>query len=102
MAALAPDEVIRLLEQRSATLDEEIRRLRESHERESAEVPRLFLVETEYDLAILRAEAAWVHALLGELVEGTFPGLHDWRAFHGTGDIPDALRELAESKITKA
>ncbi len=100
MAALDPDEVIGLLENRLAALDEEIATLGERHAREIAEIPRLFLIETEYDLAILRAEATWVRALLGELTEGTFPGLREWRAFHETGEIPDNLRELAEKDIT--
>jgi DNA-binding PadR family transcriptional regulator len=100
MAALAPDEVIGLLKDRLAALDEEIRTLRELYERDIAEVPRLFLIETEYDAAILNAEAAWIRALLEELAGGTFHGLREWRAFHETGEIPADMRELAEKKIT--
>ncbi|WP_067181773.1 PadR family transcriptional regulator [Microtetraspora niveoalba] len=100
MAALAPDDVIGLLTDRLATLGEEITELRELHEREIADVPRLFLIETEYDLAMLKAEAAWIGSLLEELTEGAFPGLREWRAFHETGEIPPGLEELAEKKIT--
>ena len=44
-------------------------------------MPRLFLIEAGYDLAIQAAEADWVRALLEELAAGSFPGLHAWRAW---------------------
>ena len=43
-------------------------------------MPRLFLLEGEFDLAIRDAEASWVRALLGELESGAFPDLEIWRA----------------------
>jgi len=51
-------------------------------------VPRLFLVEAEFDLAIREAEANWVRGLLGELTSGTMPGLAQWRAWHETRRPP--------------
>jgi hypothetical protein len=59
-------------------------------------IPRLFLVESEYDLAVQEAEAAWIRCLLAELTSGTYPGLDAWRAFHETGEVPPELTELAE------
>jgi DNA-binding PadR family transcriptional regulator len=99
MAILAPGEVAGLLQQRLSALHTEIATLRDSLDRERAEVPRLFLIEVEYDLAILVAEAAWVDSLLAELTSGTLPGLPDWRAFHETGEISAELLELAEKNI---
>jgi DNA-binding PadR family transcriptional regulator len=96
LPVLAPDEAIALLHHRLALLDEEIASLRADLAQHSQEVPRLFLVEVEYDLAILQAEAAWAQALLAELTSGTFPDLPGWRAFHETGEIPAELAELAE------
>ncbi|WP_026924192.1 PadR family transcriptional regulator [Glycomyces arizonensis] len=95
MAALPPDEVAALLRQRLAALEAQAEELRESLA-EWAEVPRLFLVENEYDLAMAEAETAWVRSLLTEVESGSFPGLGDWRKFHASGEIPDELRELAE------
>jgi DNA-binding PadR family transcriptional regulator len=99
IAVLAPDEVTSLLQQRLSALNADIAKLRDSLDRERDEVPRLFLIEVEYDLAILVAEAAWVGSLLAELTSGTLPGLPEWRAFHETGEISADLLELAEKNI---
>ena len=99
MVVLAPDEVTSLLQQRLSSLDTEIATLRETLERDRDEVPRLFLIEVEYDLAILAAEAVWVRSLLAELTSGTLPGLTEWRRFHETGEVPAELREPAERHI---
>lgn len=100
MAALTPDDVIGLLTDRLAAIRKEITELREVYERDIAAVPRLFLIETEYDLAMMKAEEAWVAALLEELTTGTFPALSEWRAFHETGDLSPEMKELAEKKFT--
>ena len=62
-------------------------------------MPRLFLVEAEYDMAIRDAEAAWVRSLLHELESGTFPDLKMWQTCHETGEVPAELVELAERRI---
>ncbi|MFG1654740.1 PadR family transcriptional regulator [Micromonospora sp. NPDC049275] len=96
LAALHPDEAIDLLRQRLDRLDDALRRDRETLDTHLSEIPRLFLVESEYDLAMRAAEATWLRALLAELTSGTYPGLDMWRAFHETGEIPAELIELAE------
>jgi DNA-binding PadR family transcriptional regulator len=101
MVVLAPDEVTSLLRQRLSSLDAEIATLRESLERDRDDVPRLFLIEVEYDLAILTAEAAWVGSLLAELTSGTLPALPEWRGFHETGEISAELLQLAERTIAE-
>jgi DNA-binding PadR family transcriptional regulator len=99
LVVLPPDEVTSLLRQRLSALDDEIATLRAELERDSADVPRLFLIESEYDLAIVTAEAAWVRSLLDELTAGTLPGQPEWRDFHKTGEIPADLVQLAERNI---
>jgi DNA-binding PadR family transcriptional regulator len=96
ISILHPDEAIRLLQQRVAQLDQEIADAREAHMKYSHEIPRLFLVEEEYDIAVRAAEADWIRALLDELTEGTFPGLAAWRTWHETGELPPEVAELAE------
>jgi hypothetical protein len=59
-------------------------------------VPRLFLIEEEYELAVREAEQAWVRSFLEELTAGSFPGLAMWRDWHATGAVPPELAELAE------
>ena len=66
----------------------------------SQEIPRVFLVEGEYDLALREAEAAWVRSLLEELTTGSLSGIQLWRAWHETGQMPAELVDLAERGST--
>ena len=97
-AVLPPDELIDLLQQRLAALEVANDRLQGELETLVTQLPRLFLIETEYYLAQRRAEEEWVRGLLKEFTSGTFPGLDDWRRFHATGEIPDEIRALMEQE----
>ncbi|MEV4545395.1 PadR family transcriptional regulator [Micromonospora echinaurantiaca] len=96
LAALHPDEATALLRRRLELLDELIRANRAALAEHLRQVPRLFLVESEYDLAVQEAEAAWVRDLLAAFASGDFPGLDQWRAFHETGELPAELTDVAE------
>jgi DNA-binding PadR family transcriptional regulator len=98
MSALSPDEVTTLLHQR---LGEVSAAVTAAEERLTSypDVPRLFLIEIEYDIAMLRAEAAWMRSLIGELTGGTLPGIEQWRHYHETGRAPADLVELAERSL---
>ncbi|WP_280440324.1 PadR family transcriptional regulator, partial [Nocardia cyriacigeorgica] len=85
LAALPPDEVIELLGRRIEALNEQIAGVRAEFDAVAGALPRLFMVETEYGLAMLEAERAWTVAFRDELVSGTFPGLDGWRAWHAEG-----------------
>jgi DNA-binding PadR family transcriptional regulator len=100
LAALHPDEATALLRQRLDLLTDAIASDRAVLDEHLREVPRLFLVESEYDLALREAEAAWLRGLLDELTSGTYPGLDMWRAFHETGEVPAELIALAERTST--
>jgi DNA-binding PadR family transcriptional regulator len=93
---LPPDEVTPLLTQRLETLDKAIAHLRESLGVLARRLPRLLLVETEYQLAMRVAEADWVRGLIGEIADGTMPGMNEWRRFAETGEVPPEMRELDE------
>jgi DNA-binding PadR family transcriptional regulator len=95
-AAVPPDELIGLLRQRLAALEEANDRMQAELATLVTEVPRLFLIESEYYLAQRRAEEQWVRGLLDEFTSGTFPGLDDWRHFHATGEVPDYIQALVE------
>jgi DNA-binding PadR family transcriptional regulator len=101
MAVLPPDDVTALLRERLAALTEAIAADRTALTAVGQEVPRLFLVENEYDLAIRQAEATWLRSLLDELADESFPGLADWRQYHRTGRMPDELAELAHRGSTE-
>jgi DNA-binding PadR family transcriptional regulator len=94
LGVLPPDEVRELLEQRLGVIDERIAAQRASLAAE--DVPRLFLIEAEYVLALRVAEAAWVRSLLAELADGTLPGLAEWRRWHETGETPAGWEELLQ------
>jgi DNA-binding PadR family transcriptional regulator len=81
LAILGPDEAAALLRQRLTTLEQAIAATR-ALLAENTDVPRLFLVEDEYELAVREAEAGWVRALVIELETGAFPDLPAWRAAH--------------------
>lgn len=100
LAVLPPDEVIDLLQIRLDTLQQSLATQRATITEASAQVPRLFLLENEYTAAIVEAEAAWLRALLDELIGGTHPDLVRWQTWHATGEMPDDLAELAERGAT--
>jgi DNA-binding PadR family transcriptional regulator len=97
-AALPPDELIDLLLQRLAALEKANDRLQAELATLAAQLPRLFLIESEYYLALRRAEEEWVRGLLEEFTGGTFPGLEDWRHFHATGEVPDYIQALIDQE----
>lgn len=96
LAVLRPQEAIALLQARLGRLEESIGTLGAATAEHAKEVPRLFLAEDEYRLAILEAEAAWVRSMLDELTSGSHPDLPMWQAWHTTGEIPEELAEIAK------
>lgn len=84
---LPPAEVIELLQTRLTALEEQIGAREDALAGHLETVPRLFLIEDEFALAMVGAEAAWVRGLLGELTSGTFPDLAGWQAYHD-GEAP--------------
>jgi DNA-binding PadR family transcriptional regulator len=88
---LGPDELISLLRERLDALDAANEEHQKGLDTLGAQLPRLFLIEAEYHLALRRAEAEWVRGLLKELTEGTFPRLDAWRRYHETGEFPQEL-----------
>jgi DNA-binding PadR family transcriptional regulator len=93
LGVLPPDEAASLLTERLRALDDDIA-ARQAQLAESDQVPRLFLIEAEYALAMRQAEAAWVRSLLRELTEETLPSLAEWRAYHETGGPPAEWTKL--------
>jgi DNA-binding PadR family transcriptional regulator len=93
LAVLNPEEVIELLRRRVDRLTETIDELQRQLA-DASDVPRLFLIEDEYRIAMTRAEIDWTRSLLDELSNGTFPHLDAWRKFHETGQMPSEFTEL--------
>jgi DNA-binding PadR family transcriptional regulator len=101
-AVLSPRELTDLLKQRLDALEAANAEHQAGLETWGAGLPRLFLIESEYHLALRRAETEWVRGVLKEFTDGTFPGLADWQKFHDTGELPAEIAALAETEREEA
>jgi DNA-binding PadR family transcriptional regulator len=93
---LPPDEVIGLLTSRLAILDKDNASQQADLRLWAERLPRVLLIETEYQLAMRVAQASWLRGLLGELVAGTISGMDGWRYLHETGNASPEFEELDE------
>jgi DNA-binding PadR family transcriptional regulator len=100
LSVLGPDVATALLARRLQSLEVQLRAARIALESPRGDIPRLFLLEREYDLVIREAEAHWVRALLDDLRSGAFPDLAGWKSFHLTGQQPPEFAALAERGST--
>jgi DNA-binding PadR family transcriptional regulator len=100
LAALSPEEAADALRERVVELERMIAAQRATLAGHT-DVPRLFLVEDEYELAVREAELTWVRGLLAELTDETFPEMAAWRKWHETGETPAEYAELAERGSTE-
>ena len=101
-AVLPPDELIDLLQRRLDALDAANAQHQAQINALTNQIPRLFLIESEYHLALRRAEAEWVRGLLKEFTDGTFPGIKEWQLYHDTGKVPEEILALVETQREEA
>jgi DNA-binding PadR family transcriptional regulator len=101
-AVLPPDELIGLLQQRLDALEAANAEHQAQMNALTNQIPRLFLIESEYHLALRRAEAEWVRGLLKEFTDGTFPGIKEWQLYHDTGKVPEEILTLVETQREEA
>jgi DNA-binding PadR family transcriptional regulator len=101
IAVLHPDEVAALLGERLRMLEVDIAATHAAIEELVAgqALPRVFVLETEYALAMKRAEAEWVRGLKKELADGSLPDIQFWRTWHQTRQFP---AELADTDWARA
>lgn len=96
MASLGPDEVADLLTKRLTALEKRLAERVAALDALRAEVPRLFLVEGEFELVLLRAEIDWVRGLRDDLATSALPGVAEWRHYRETGELPEDLTAFVE------
>jgi DNA-binding PadR family transcriptional regulator len=83
LPALPPKEAQALLTDRLVRLDEGERKLQSELAGAAAiNLPPLFLIETEYALALLRAERAYVKTLIDGIETAELGGMKQWRQWH--------------------
>ncbi len=90
MAVLPPAQVCDVLEHRVEALESALAQER-AEMAKLPWLPRLFLIENEYHLAIREAELAWVRGLVRELQDGSFPLMKEWDHWTRTGEFPADL-----------
>ncbi|HYZ55574.1 MAG TPA: PadR family transcriptional regulator [Streptosporangiaceae bacterium] len=100
VTSLHPDEVPGLLRHRLSVLEIEIASTRAAIDEAvtGQGLPRLFVLETEYMLAMKRAEAEWVRGLLKELADGSLADVKIWRTVRETGKFPEELLDADWAK----
>jgi DNA-binding PadR family transcriptional regulator len=96
---LPPDKVIALLTTRLTTLDKDNAQQEADLARWTERLPRVLLVEAEYQLTMRVAQAGWLRGLIGEIVEGTISGIDAWRYIHETGEVPPEFAALDEQAM---
>lgn len=101
MAVIHPDEVARLLTERLKVLDVQAASARGGLTKLYETLPRIFLVESEYQLHMVEAQAEWVRGFLRELRSGALDGIKEWRSFHETGEVPPEFEELEDRHFDK-
>jgi DNA-binding PadR family transcriptional regulator len=102
LPVLPPDEALSLLRRRLELVDDNAGVLRRQIEQvASANFPPLFLVESEYRLALIKAERDFVAGLIGRIENGWGP-VEMWRAFHQDREatIAKLYRQLGGSPMS--
>ncbi|HEX5588472.1 MAG TPA: PadR family transcriptional regulator [Acidimicrobiia bacterium] len=88
MGVLPPDRVVALLRERADALDLESLRL-ESIVTAATDngVPPVFLVEIDYERALVDADLAFTRRLADDLERAAIGGVDEWRSFHESGGV---------------
>jgi DNA-binding PadR family transcriptional regulator len=87
---LPPDEATPLLRQRCEALELQLDQIEARFQgAEKRGLPRLFVIEDEYQLALLRAELEFTRTLVADIESGAMPGVDDWRSWFERGGAAD-------------
>lgn len=68
LALLTPEDVALLFKQRAKALENTLARLKDQFQKGAAlRLPRLFLLESEYQHAVLEAEIGWIQSVIADI-----------------------------------
>ncbi len=85
--ALPPGDIAALLEQRCSFLEKDIAQMRSALQFiQQRGLQRLFVIESEYVLAMREAELVWTRKLAAEIRSGELGDLAEWTARHRAMD----------------
>ncbi|MES9507496.1 PadR family transcriptional regulator [Streptomyces sp. NPDC000609] len=99
LPVLPPQDVAELMETRTAALAIRAAAVRGVLGRLGEKLPRVFVIETEYQLHMLDAQLEWIKNFHTGLSDGTITGIEEWKSFHETGEIPQDWKDLDEQEI---
>ena len=97
LPVLPPSRALELLKDRIAALEQAIAGDR-AELAGLTDIPRLFLLEAEYHVAMREAELAWVRGLAAEFEDRTFPGLDGWQHVHDHHEWPPQFGPAPEGR----
>ena len=75
---LTPDDALRQLEQRAARLEGKRAAIDAELHAQADDLPRLFLLESEYLRVVLDAELVWVRSVIADIRSGVLTWNNDW------------------------
>jgi DNA-binding PadR family transcriptional regulator len=97
LGGLPPDEALTHLRNRADALEMRIALLESNADAaRRLGLPRLFMLEGEYELALVRAELDWVRDLVADIDKGQLDGLEEWQSWYEPGAEPPRITNLTE------
>lgn len=98
---LPPDDIAALLDQRCRHLEQEIAQMRALLQAiQQQGLARIFVIESEYTLAMREAELAWTREIADEIRSGALGDLAEWNARYRA--MEEQSRALAEGEESEA
>jgi DNA-binding PadR family transcriptional regulator len=89
LPGVPPDEAARLLRLRCETIEVRLDQMQAAHDTETKRgLPRLFAIESEYEMALLQAELEFTRSLIADIESGSLSGVDDWRSWYEQGLVP--------------
>lgn len=101
IVVLPVDEADELLRQRAGALEAQAQALDSTLDALTKDLPRVFVLESEYQLHMIRAEMEWVRSLRDELAAGSLSGADAWQTLSRTGEMPAEWVEIEEKATPK-
>ena len=100
MAGLPPDQAARLLVERVSRLDLELRSIASTNEwsREQG-IPEVFLVESVFREAMLRAERDYAAQLAADIRTGALGGAKTWRRLHELRAAGESMEQILADPV---
>lgn len=99
LPVLPPDEVAELLLDREQAQSVRAAALRGVLAQLGGMLPRVFVVESEYQLHMIEAQLEWIRGFRKEIADSTISGIEEWKSFHETGEVPQDWQDLDEQDI---